>query len=135
MTDTQVLDAMMETLRRNPMVEERLKYVDRQYVETDERPFWARSEVDIGSTSHNRQYAEIIALFHDDVSGPRLERPRMGTCDNQQTRVIDGRVYTSDACGGTVHCVETRIPGAMRVDGKCLSCGTEVHRAGLLNES
>lgn len=135
MTDTTVLDGLMETLRRNPMIPERMQILHQQFMETDERPFYARDEVPVGPTANNRKYADIVDLFHQDVSAPRLERPRRGTCGAVEERIIDGRVWRSGECGGEVHAVETRIAGAVRVDGKCLKCGWELHRAGLLDES
>jgi hypothetical protein len=113
-TDTLILDAMMQVLERNPLTDERMKYLEQQSITVDDKPFYANREI----TGDNKRYAERVALFHDDLSGPRQERPRRGACDS---------------CGGEVHAVETRITGAMRVDGRCLSCGWELHRAGLVN--
>lgn len=118
MTDTRILDAMMKMLDRNPLEPHRLQNPDEQFIETDERPFYATREP-IAKKDMNRRYAERVDLFHEDVKGARLERPRRGTCRE---------------CGGEVHAVETKIKGAVRVDGKCLSCGWELHRAGLLSE-
>ena len=74
-------------------------------------------------------------LFHTDPTASRLERPRRGSCP-RVTQEYDGvRWNVVAACGGTVHAVETIVNGAVRVDGKCLKCGTEVHRAGLLKEN
>lgn len=134
MTDTRILEGMMEAFRRNPMIPDRMKYPERQFVETDEAPFYDRSEVEVGTHPTNRRFAEIADLFHQDISGPRLERPRRGTCGAVSEQVIEGRVWRSEECGGEVQAVETRIPGAVRVDGKCLKCGWELHRAGLLTD-
>lgn len=141
MTDTTILDGLMAALKRNPLVEQRLRYPlaplgspNSQYVETDARPFYARREP-VASADMNRRYAERVDLFHASVKDVRLERPRRGTCSQVRIieRHIDGEVYTRrEACGGVVHAVETKINGAVRVDGKCLSCGWELHRAGLL---
>lgn len=113
MTDTLILDAMMKVLERNPLISERMRDVEAQRITVDDKPFYARREVE----HTNRRYGERIDLFHQDLSQPRTERPRRGSCDE---------------CGGEVHAVETCITGAMRVDGRCLSCGWELHRAGLL---
>jgi hypothetical protein len=137
MSDTTILDGLMATLKRNPLTPERMNYLDRQFVETDERPFYARRETEVGTTSVNRRFGEIVDLFHQDIRGVRKERPRSGSCHRVRVveRHIDGQVWTrQEACQGTVHAVETVINGAVRVDGKCLSCGWEVHRAGLLHE-
>lgn len=143
MTDTTILDGMMRTLQRNPMVEDRMKFPlaplgspTSQFVETDVRPFYAKAEPKVEG-GMNAKYAERVDLFHQDVKGVRLERPRRGSCGRVRTveRHIDGEVWTrNEVCPGVVHAVETKINGAMRVDGKCLTCGWEVHRAGLLNE-
>jgi len=139
LTDTTILDGLMRTLERNPLIEQRLKFPlaplgspDSQFVQTDETPFYAKGEVGVT----NGRYAERVDLFHGvAVKAPRLERPRRGTCNNVRTteRHMDGQVWRrEERCGGVVHAVETVIAGAMRVDGRCLSCGWEIHRAGLL---
>lgn len=149
MTDTTILDGMMEALKRNPLTDARLGKlgpnqvgqgkpygVALQSVKTDARPFYARREP-VPTGEMNRNYAERIDVFHHDLSAARLERPRMGSCNRIKTieQVIDGQVWRrEERCGGTVHAVETRIDGAIRVDGKCLSCGWEVHRAGFLGK-
>jgi hypothetical protein len=134
MTDTLILDGLMAALARNPMTPERLNYIDRQFEATDVRPFYARREVEVGQNQTNRAFGDVADLFHQDLSVTRYERPRRGPCGRRDERVIDGRVWTAEACPGTVHAVETKIDGAVRVDGKCLTCGWEVHRAGLLEE-
>jgi len=117
MTDTAVLDAMMKTLERNPLSTERMRFVDRQFVPADDRPFYANKEVEETPTM-NRRFKKVMDAFHG-ADQDRLERPRRGACSS---------------CGGTVHAVETKVKGAVRVDGRCLSCGWEVHRAGFLKE-
>lgn len=144
MTDTTILDGLMELLERNPLTQERLGHlskndvapgeswgVDRQQVTTDVKPFWARREV-VRLEEANSNFAEAVDAFHEDLTAPRQERPRRGTCP-RRTREFDGeRWITTAACGGTVHAVESISNGAIRVDGKCLTCGTEIHRAGVL---
>lgn len=138
MTDTTILDGLMRTLKRNPLVESRMKFPlaplgspDSQFVQTDVTPFYARREVEV----KNKLFGERADLFHGTaLKAPRLERPRRGTCNNVRTteRHIDGEVWRKEErCGGVVHAVETKIVGAVRVDGKCLKCGWELHRAGL----
>lgn len=146
MTDTTILDGLMATLKRNPLTPERLgqtgpndvaqgaKYgLALQYQTTDERPFYARREV-VKATEANANFAQVVDLFHEDDSAPRLERPRKGTCPRFVQEYDGTRFRVTEACGGMVHAVETIVNGAVRVDGKCLKCGTEVHRAGLWNE-
>jgi len=140
MTDTTILDGMMRTLARNPMATGRMKFPlsplgspTSQFIQTDETPFYAKHEVE----HPNKRFAERVDLFHQSVKDVRLERPRRGDCNNVRLieRHMDGEVWTrTEKCLGTVHAVETRINGAVRVDGKCLTCGWEVHRAGLLKE-
>jgi hypothetical protein len=114
-TDTVVLDAMMEVLARNPLPSgERVNAPATPVLTVDDKHFYARREVEI----ENKRYASRVDLFHQDLTVVRQERARRGPCD---------------ACGGVVHAVQTTIQGAVRVDGRCLSCGWEVHRAGLLS--
>lgn len=120
MTDTRVLDAMMATLARNPLVEERMKYLEKQFEVTDERPFYAGREV-VPTAQMNRRYAGVVDRFHDDVKAPRRERPRRGNCRSCMTE-------------NAVHAVETKQNGALRVDGRCMVCGWELHRAGVIGE-
>lgn len=143
MTDTSVLDAMMRTLARNPLVDDRMRHPLAplgsplsQYIQTDERPFYAKKEA-TPTAEMNRNYGEVADLFHQDINSVRLERPRRGSCPaiRREQTVIDGKTWTrEEGCTGTVHAVETVANGAIRVDGRCLTCGWEVHRAGLLNE-
>jgi hypothetical protein len=115
-TDTRVLDSMMRMLQRNPLAGTSADQPPAEFHITDERPFWSRNEP-IAKRDMNRRYAERVDLFHQDLTVPRQEKPRKGSCN---------------ACGGVVHAVETRIQGAVRVDGRCLSCGADYHRAGVL---
>lgn len=147
MTDTAILDGLMATLQRNPLDPERLGQTGPNDVgkgkpyglalqqrETDEKPFYARREV-VKATEANANFAAVVDLFHEDDAAPRLERPRQGSCP-RVTQEFDGVRWTQiAACGGLVHAVETIQNGAVRVDGKCLKCGTEIHRAGLLKEN
>lgn len=146
MTDTTILDGMMELLERNPLNPERLGHVNKKDVEdgqpwgvdlqfkaTDIKPFYARREV-VSAGEANPNFSAIADLFHQDLSAPRLERPRRGSCP-RLIREFDGTKWIDTyPCPGPVHAVETIVNGAARVDGKCLTCGVEVHRAGLVNE-
>lgn len=146
MTDTKILDGMMQILRRNPLDRARLGQLGlnevpegapygtaRQRITVDDRPFWAGKEA-VDLTGANKDYAEVIDLFHEDLSAPRIERPRIGSCPRIR-REFDGTRWRDEAvCGGTVHAVETVMNGAVRVDGYCLRCGTQIHRAGLWHE-
>lgn len=146
MTDTTILDGMMELLKRNPMTPERMGHlsknqvqegetwgIDRQFHETDETPFYAKGEVVLPHEA-NPDFAEVADLFHQDLSVSRLERPRRGPCPRIRREFDGTRWVQTQVCGGVVHAVETIVNGAIRVDGKCLTCGAEVHRAGLLPE-
>ena len=146
MTNTLILDEMMKALARNPMTPERMGHlsknaveegeswgVDRQQIVTDERPFYAGGEV-VSLAEANRKFADAVDLFHEDLSAPRKERPRQGSCPRVKREFDGQRWVQTEACGGIVHAVETVVNGAIRVDGRCLSCGTEIHRAGLLSE-
>jgi hypothetical protein len=146
MTDTTILEGMMQALKRNPLTRERMGHLsknevregeawgtDRQQVVTDDRPFYARGEV-VRLADANPRFAAAVDVFHEDLSAPRKERPRQGSCPRRKQEFDGERWVVTEACGGTVHAVETIVGGAIRVDGKCLSCGTEIHRAGLLSE-
>lgn len=133
MTDTSILDGMMQMLKRNPLSppgsSEKVG-VRRPAVTTDERPFYARREV-VSLEEANPNFAEAADVFHQNLTTPRTERPRQGSCPRVM-REFDGvRWHETQVCGGIVHAVETVVAGAVRVDGKCLSCGAEVHRAGI----
>lgn len=146
MTDTTILDGMMAALKRNPLTPERLGHLSKNKVEegqpwgtrlqqitTDETPFWAKGEV-VTAREANQNFAAVVDLFHQDLTEPRLERPRLGSCPRIR-REFDGvRWIEEQVCGGTVHAVESIVNGAVRVDGKCLKCGAEIHRAGLLSK-
>ena len=121
MTDTRVLDALMQTLERNPLVKERLKYPEKQFEVTDAKPFYAGREV-VPTAQMNRKFAGIVERFHDDLTAERMERPRRGNCRACMTE-------------NSVHAVETKQNGALRVDGKCMTCGWELHRAGVIGEA
>jgi hypothetical protein len=101
MTDTTILDGMMKMLARNPMTRERMGHLsanevaegeafgaDRQRVQTDVRPFYAKREV-VKKADANPHFAEIVDLFHQDLSATRTERPRRGTCPRVR-REFDG---------------------------------------------
>jgi hypothetical protein len=124
---------LTKTLERNPLVEDRMKYPERQFVPTDETPFYAKEEVE----HPNKRFADRVDLFHQQVKDVRWERPRVGDCNNTLLieKHMDGQVWNRvERCPGKVHAVETKINGAVRIDGKCLTCGWEIHRAGLLKE-
>lgn len=138
MTDTTILDGLMATLRRNPLTPERLGHMglQGQFRPTEEPAFYARREV-VTPSEANPNFSEVADLFHQDKSAVRMERPRKGSCPSmvREERTIDGQTWVrEEGCGGIVHAVETVIQGAVRVDGKCLKCGAEIHRAGLLQE-
>ena len=124
---------LTRTFERNPLTEDRMKYPDQQFIETDETPFYAKEEVD----HPNKNYAERVDLFHQQVREVRWERPRVGDCNNTLLieRHIDGQIWNRiERCAGKVHAVETKINGAVRIDGQCQTCGWEIHRAGLLED-
>jgi hypothetical protein len=146
MTDTTILDGMMAALKRNPLDRERLGHLskndvqegekwgtERQFITTDEKPLWAKGEV-VRPHEANENFSAVVDLFHQDLSEPRLERPRRGACPRIRREFDGTRWLEENVCGGTVHAVESIVNGAVRVDGKCLKCGAEVHRAGLLNQ-
>ena len=127
---------LTKTFERNPLTEERMKHVETQFIETDETPFYAKEEV-IPTSEMNKRYADRVDLFHQQVKDVRWERPRVGDCNNTLLieRHMDGQIWNRiERCTGKVHAVETKINGAVRIDGKCLTCGWEIHRAGLLKE-
>ena len=133
-----LLDGLLDTINRNPIpTPEPGSYgVVLPYRETDETPFYADKEV-LPTSEMNKRYADRVDLFHQAIKDVRWERPRIGTCNNTLLieRHIDGEVWTkTQKCGGNVRAVETRINGAVRVDGKCFTCGWQIHRAGLLSE-
>lgn len=146
MTDTVVLDGLIELLKRNPLDAERLGHVNKKDVEegqpwgtalqfhtTDIKPFYAKDEV-VAPSEANPNFSAVADLFHQDLSAPRQERPRRGSCPRVRREFDGSRWVEEPLCPGPVHAVETVMNGAARVDGKCLTCGVEVHRAGLLNE-
>lgn len=111
----------MQTLERNPLVEDRLRYPEKQFEVTDEKPFYAGREV-VPAAQMNRKYAGVVERFHDDITAERAERPRRGSCRACMTP-------------NAVHAVETKQNGALRVDGRCLTCGVAYHRAGVIGEA
>jgi hypothetical protein len=132
------LEGLIDTLKRNPVPtpEPGQTGLVLPYTETDERPFYADKEV-IPSDEMNVRFAERVDLFHQSIRDSRWERPRIGTCNNRVLieKHINGEKWSRiQSCGGTVRAVETRINGALRVDGLCTTCGWEIHRAGLLKE-
>lgn len=134
MTDTRILDGMMQALNGNPLPKVGPRGAEMPVRVTDSTPFYARGEVE----HTNKNFSDRVDLFHQDLTQARRERPRRGSCNNVRTveRHMDGQVWVrKETCPGPVHAVETTIPGAVRVDGRCLSCGTEIHRAGLLEGS
>lgn len=83
-------------------------------------PFWVKREA-TKKSDMNGKYAEVLDYF---ATFPDVQmRPRLG---------IDA--CTVDGCGGIVRGVESRVPGAFRVDWCCLTCGgSQTHRAGWLD--
>lgn len=122
-----------KTFERNPLTPDRMKYVQDQFIETDETPFYAKEEVE----HPNKLYADRVDLFHQQVKEVRWERPRVGSCNNRLLieKHIDGQIWNRiEACTGQVRAVETKIHEAVRIDGQCDTCGWEIHRVGLLEE-
>lgn len=129
MTDTRVLDEMMKVLDRNPLNLVAPNLPPARAIVMDDKPFYAKDEVRGAPV-----YDDRVAVFHDDLTAPRLERPRRGPCGRTRTIIEeDGSVNIERLCGGEVHAVETIIGGAVRVDGRCLACGWELHRAGVMD--
>jgi hypothetical protein len=124
-----VLDALIKTLERNPLDRVAMNLPPVPHVPVDDKPFYQKKEA-VPTKDMNSNFRRVVDIFH----GPdtyRLERPRRGSCGRQRVVVEDGRAYVESMCGGEVHAVETLVPGGQRVDGKCLKCGWELHRAGL----
>lgn len=126
MTDTKILDAVLAA-ERGELLEE---------------PYYAKGEVESDSNAIGRRYRGVIDYFQSKLGAPRRETVRKGTCENSQ-----GAEPTCEIPQPSVYAIETRIPGAMRVDGLCMKlelddegliglvpgCGFEVHRAGWTN--
>lgn len=82
-------------------------------------PFWVRAEA-TEPEAMNGRYREVLAYF--------------GRQDVQMRARLGVEPCREEGCTGIVRAVESRVPGAFRVDACCVTCGgSEVHRAGWLD--
>lgn len=83
-------------------------------------PFWLIEEA-TPEGEMNGRYREVLGFFGKHATVQMRAKLGLEPCRESD-------------CGGVVRAVESRVPGAFRVDACCTTCGgSEVHRAGWLD--